>query len=61
MTLVKYRDNPEGYLNMDYIECIVKDKSGNIKAYVLGNMEIGYNISESAYNTILKYGKAKVQ
>ena len=60
MILVKYRDNPEGYLNMDYIESVVKDKSGNIKAYVLGNTEIGYNISESVYNTILRYGAAKV-
>lgn len=60
MTLVKYRDNPEGYLNIDYIESIVKDASGNIKVYILGNMEMGYNISESVYNTILRYGKAKV-
>ena len=59
MTLVKYRDNPEGYLNIDYIESIVKDKSG-IKAYIIGNTDIGYNISESAYNTILRYGAAKV-
>ena len=55
MILVKYRDNPEGYLNIDYIESVVKEKSG-IKAYIIGNADIGYNISESAYNTILKYG-----
>jgi hypothetical protein len=59
MNLVKYRSNPDGYLNMDYIESIVKEKSG-IKAYIIGNTDIGYNISESAYNTILKYGKAEV-
>lgn len=59
MTLVKYSDSPEAYLNMDYIESIIKFKNGEIFAFVNRNTE-SYKISESAYNTILKYGKAEI-
>jgi len=58
MNLVKYSDNPEAYLNMDYIESIVKNEEG-IYIFVNRNTQ-SYKISEKAYNTILKYGKAKI-
>ena len=58
MKLVKYSDDPEAYLNMDYIESIVKNKDG-IYIYVNRNT-LSYKISEKAYNTILSYGKAEV-
>ena len=58
MTFVKYSDNPEAYLNMDYIESIVKNEEG-IYIFVNRNTQ-SYKISEKAYNTILSYGKAKV-
>ena len=59
MTLVKYSDRPEAYLNMDYIESITKFENGEAYAFVNRETE-SYKISEKAYNTILKYGKAKV-
>ena len=58
MTLVKYSDNPEAYLNMDYIESMVKNED-EIYVFVNRNTQ-SYKISEKAYNTILKYGKAEV-
>jgi hypothetical protein len=45
------------YLNMDYIVRLGKDKDGN---YWACTSEYHYFISESAYNAILKYGKAKI-
>lgn len=58
MNLVK--TNNCTYLNMDLIECVFKDSlSGKCKAFIIGS-EDGYEISESAYNTILNYGKAEV-
>ena len=59
MTLVKYSDRPEAYLNMDYIESIRKFENGKIYAFVNRQTE-SYEISEKAYNTILSYGKAKI-
>lgn len=59
MKLIKYGDNPEKYLNMDFIECINKDAVGICRVWMIGS-EDGYEVSESAYNTILKYGKAEV-
>ena len=59
MKLVKYRDDPESYLNMDYIESVEKHDNGVIFAFVNRNTE-SYKISEKAYNTILNYGKAEV-
>ena len=60
MNLVNYHEDPkdEYFLNMDFIECIRKQE-GKYKVWMIGS-EDGYEISESAYNTILKYGKAKV-
>ena len=60
MNLVNYhKDSKEEYfLNMDFIECIHKQER-RYKVWMIGS-EDGYEISESAYNTILKYGKAKV-
>lgn len=60
MTLVNYGKDPENeyFLNMDFIESVTKQE-GKYRVWVVGS-EDGYEISESAYNTILKYGKAKV-
>ena len=60
MNLVNYhKDSKEEYfLNMDFIECIRKQE-GKCKVWMIGSLD-GYEISESAYNTILRYGKAKV-
>lgn len=64
MNLVNYETNPnnqnESFLNMDLIESISK-KDGNYKVWMIGDPEREYDISESAYNTILLYGKAKIQ
>ena len=57
MNLVKYMDTPEAYLDMDCIESITKYSDGTIKAYSTNQ---DYIISESAFNTILKYGKAEI-
>ena len=61
MTLVNYHENPkdECFLNMDFIECIRK-QGGKYRVWMIGS-EDEYEVSESAYNIILKYGKAKVQ
>ena len=59
MKLVKYSNDPEAYLNMDYIESVTRPIDGNILAFVNRNTQ-SYIISEEAYNTILKYGKAEV-
>ena len=60
MNLVNYyKDSKEEYfLNMDFIECIRKQE-GKYKVWMICS-ENEYEISESAYNTILKYGKAKI-
>ena len=47
------------FINMDYIEAIWKDPD-NIEYKTITISGELYKISESAYNTILKYGKAKV-
>ena len=57
MNLVKCCDVPESYLDMDCIEYVVKYSDGTIKAYTANE---DYVISESAFNTILKYGKAEI-
>ena len=61
MTLVNYHEDPQdGYfLNMDFIECIRKQGEKKYRVWMIGS-EDGYEISESAYNIILKYGKAKI-
>ena len=60
MNLVKISDNnSESYLNIDCIEFICKDIDGNFRAYTYHNNN-SYYISEEAYETILKYGKAKI-
>lgn len=60
MNLVNISDNNfKSYLNIDCIEYICEDIDGNFKAYTYYNNNF-YYISEEAYNTILKYGKAKV-
>lgn len=46
------------FINMDYIEAIWKDPD-NIEYKTVTISGEFYRISESAYNTILKYGKAK--
>jgi hypothetical protein len=46
------------FINMDYIEAIWKDPD-NIEYKTVTISSEFYRISESAYNTILKYGKAK--
>lgn len=60
MTLVNYGTDPknEFFLNMDLIESVTKQE-GKARVWMIGSQD-GYEISESAYNTILKYGKAKV-
>ena len=62
MNLVNYykdsTSKEEYFLNMDFIECIHKQE-GKYKVWMIGSLD-GYEISESAYNTLLKYGKAKV-
>ena len=60
MRLVKVNEinnSSPHYLNMDYIIRLGKDKDGN---YWACTSEHHYLISESAYNAILKYGKAEV-
>jgi hypothetical protein len=60
MNLVKISDNNNSrYLNIDCIEFICEDIDGNFRAYTYRKDDF-YYISEEAYNTILKYGKAKV-
>ena len=63
MNLVKTSSN--SYINMDTIESIFED----VKKDIYGTVVIKrvrcvsgeiYDISEEAYETILKYGKAKV-
>ena len=62
MTLVNCETNPNDqdkfFLNMDLIESVTKQK-GKYRVWMIGS-ENEYEISESAYNTILIYGKAKV-
>lgn len=62
MTLVNCGTNPNDqdkfFLNMDFIESVTKQER-KYKVWMIGS-EDGYKISESAYNTILIYGKAKV-
>ena len=60
MNLVNYHEDPnnEYFLNMDLIESVTKQE-GKYKAWIIGSQD-GYEISEYAYNTILKYGKAKI-
>ena len=62
MNLVNCGTNPndqdEFFLNMDLIENVTKQE-GKYKVWMIGSLD-GYEISESAYNTILKYGKAKI-
>ena len=62
MTLVNYGTNPNDqdkfFLNMDLIENVTKQK-GKYRVWMIGSKD-EYEISESAYNTILIYGKAKV-
>ena len=60
MRLVSYGEDPknEYFLNMDLIESVTKQE-GKYRAWIIGSQD-GYEISESAYNTILKYGAAKV-
>ena len=62
MNLVNYGTNPndqdEYFLNMDLIESVTKQE-GKYKVWMIGSLD-GYEISESAYKTILIYGKAKV-
>lgn len=48
----------EYFLNMDLIESVTKQE-GKYRAWIIGSQD-GYEISESAYNTILKYGTAKI-
>jgi hypothetical protein len=55
MNLVKYNDNE--YLNMDTIEFVGINDG---EYYVLTNSGVSEKISEKAYKTILKYGKAEV-
>ena len=53
-----YKDGlSECFLNMDFIESVGKI---NNRYIVWMNSKEKYEVSESAYNTILKYGKAKV-
>ena len=53
-----YKDSlSEYFLNMNFIECVGKV---NNKCIVWMNSKERYEVSESAYNTILNYGKAKV-
>lgn len=60
MRLVNCSEDPknEYFLNMDLIKNVTKQK-GKYKVCMIGSVD-GYEISESAYNTILTYGKAKV-
>ena len=60
MNLVNYSQDPkdEYFLNMNFIESVSKQE-GKYKVWMIGSLD-GYEISESAYNTILKYGKAKI-
>jgi hypothetical protein len=60
MRLVNYSEDPknEYFLNMDLIESVTKQE-GKCRAWIISS-EDGYEISESAYNTILRYGKAKI-
>ena len=60
MNLVNYGQDPknEFFLNMDLIESVTKQE-GKCRVWMIG-LQDGYEISESAYNTILKYGKAKI-
>lgn len=60
MKLVNCGEDPrnEYFLNMDLIESVSKQE-GRYRAWIIGSQD-GYEISESAYNTILKYGKAKI-
>ena len=59
MNLVKYRSNPDGYLNMDYI-LTVSSSVDNKEHYVTTIDGKEYQVSKDSYETILKYGKAKI-
>ena len=61
MKLVNYgnpNEQDEFFLNMDFIETVTKQE-GKYRVWMIGS-EDGYEISESAYNTILSYGKANI-
>lgn len=58
MNLVKISNNPERYLNMDYVESVGID--GNEYYAFVNNYTSRYILSKEAYETILKYGKIKV-
>ena len=62
MNLVNYgtnsNDQDEFFLNMDLIESVTKQEE-KCRAWIVGSQDV-YEISESAYNTILKYGKAEI-
>ena len=59
MRLVNYSEDPknEYFLNMDLITGVWYDGKEYHASFVIASDAI---ISESAYNTILKYGAAKV-
>ena len=53
-----YKDNSSKYfINMDLIECVGKIDN---RCVVWMNSKEKYEVSESAYNTILAYGKAEI-
>jgi hypothetical protein len=62
MNLVNSGKDDNCYINMDLITKVSYNNNDNNKGYhayfVNGSYE---DISESAYNTILLYGKAKIQ
>ena len=62
MNLVNYykdkKDNTECFLNMDFIEHVIKCPNERYIVWMISKEE--HEISESAYNTILRYGKAEI-
>ena len=63
MNLVKATDN--SYINMDTIESVFEDvKSGTYGLDIIKRVRcisgVVYDISKEAYESILKYGKAKI-
>ena len=60
MRLVKLSDYSSTYINMDYITEVSKDISVSGRYYAIILDKHTYKINEETYNTILKYGEAKI-
>ena len=60
MNLVPISKYINTYINMDYILTVSSSKDNKEYYYVTTIDGKGYQVSKDSYETILKYGKAKI-